>query len=312
MLIIPIAHSKSVKEFPWVTITLIVVCIAVWFWTLSVHNRVQQRIEAAAQLLQSALQAAPEDTCTNEEQVWVAMVMDQWALPTCDLSGERTPDPLVEGALAELNDTIQQFPWIRLGYRPKFRTIETMFTSMFMHGGWLHLIGNMLFLWLAGTVLEDVWGRGKFFGLYLITGCAAVIGQHMLTPDSAVPLVGASGAISGLLGAILPSARNLEIRIFYFLWIFTFRFYTGTIMVHAWFAIPLWFAVQVFSLFFGTADGVSYMAHVSGFVAGLAAAWGANRLGWIDFPPPPPGTQPLFERTKPNAKLPTFKRHHAD
>lgn len=82
MLIIPIAHSKSVKEFPWVTITLIVVCIAVWFWTLSVHNRVQQRIEAAAQLLQSALQAAPEDTCTNEEQVWVAMVMDQWALPT--------------------------------------------------------------------------------------------------------------------------------------------------------------------------------------------------------------------------------------
>ena len=145
---------------------------------------------------------------------------------------------------------------------------RSIFTSMFLHGGWLHLIGNMWFLWLFGNNIEDSVGHFKFVIFYLLCGVAAATAQVAISPDSTVPMIGASGAISGVLGAYLvlfPRARVLTLVP---IWIFL-----QFIHVPAVIFLILWFAIQFLS---GLATsqltvngGVAFWAHVGGFVAGL-------------------------------------------
>jgi membrane associated rhomboid family serine protease len=138
--------------------------------------------------------------------------------------------------------------------------------SMFLHGGWLHIAGNMLFLWVFGNNIEDRLGRVKFLAFYLIAGGAATYAQSVLTPSSATPLVGASGAIAGVLGAYLllyPHARITTLVIFFFITVWE---------LPAVVVLGLWFLLQVFQQVgsvAGEAGGVAYMAHIGGFVAGM-------------------------------------------
>jgi len=140
----------------------------------------------------------------------------------------------------------------------------TMFTSMFMHGGWIHLIGNMLFLWIYGNNVEDYFGRVKFIIFYLLSGLAAVGLYTLFGPSSQIPLVGASGAIAGLMGAYLvlhPRARITVLIIFFFI---------QFVQLPAKFVLGMWFVVQLFMSLAGssTGGGVAWMAHVGGFVFG--------------------------------------------
>jgi membrane associated rhomboid family serine protease len=143
--------------------------------------------------------------------------------------------------------------------------VPGLVTSMFMHGGWLHLIGNMWFLWIFGNNIEDSMGRTRFILFYLLTGIAAA-GAHIFTePGSAIPMVGASGAISGIMGAYLLLYPRVRIHTLFIIIIII-----RIIPLPAWLMLGYWFMIQ---LLLGTAGpggpGVAFWAHVGGFVAGV-------------------------------------------
>lgn len=144
----------------------------------------------------------------------------------------------------------------------------TILTSMFLHGGWMHIIGNMLYLWIFGRNVEDSVGHFKFVIFYLLCGVAAAAAQVAIAPDSNVPMIGASGAISGVLGAYLLLFPRARVLVLFPIWIFWRVFY-----VPAFLLLILWFGMQLLSglavLSMDVSGGVAFWAHVGGFVAGL-------------------------------------------
>jgi rhomboid family protein len=134
-------------------------------------------------------------------------------------------------------------------------------TSMFMHGGWFHLLGNMWFLWVFGNNVEDVMGRGRFVAFYLLCGLAAAAAQVAASPNSAAPMVGASGAIGGVMGAYVLLYPRTRIRTFVFIFF---------IDVPAFIMLGYWFLLQVAgSTMPSDGGGVAVWAHIGGFLAGL-------------------------------------------
>jgi membrane associated rhomboid family serine protease len=187
--------------------------------------------------------------------------------------------PLVTVALIAVNSLVFLFqvsldPHTRNDFLFLFGLVPERFswlnvlTSMFLHGGWMHLLGNMLFLWVFGDNVEDILGHWRFLLFYLLCGTAAALGQYAVSPDSRVPMVGASGAIAGVMGAYLvkfPHSRIVMLG--WFLFVFTFE-------LPAYVVLAYWFIVQLFSGIGSIADaasqrgGVAFMAHASGFLAG--------------------------------------------
>jgi len=152
-----------------------------------------------------------------------------------------------------------------VGTAPKYWTV---LTSMFMHGGWLHLIGNMVFLWVFGNNIEDVMGHGKFLIFYLLCGVVAAATQTFVSPHSLVPMVGASGAISGVLGAYILLYPNVRVHTLILL-----PFFITTVALPAWVMLGYWILIQVLSGLGSLSEiekgGVAFFAHVGGFIAGL-------------------------------------------
>ena len=145
-------------------------------------------------------------------------------------------------------------------------TWGAMLTSMFMHGGWMHLIGNMWFLWIFGNNVEDSMGHLRFVVFYLLCGLGAAGAQVLASPASPIPMVGASGAISGVMGGYLLLYPRVRVHTLIFLVVII-----RVIPLPAWFLLVYWFAIQVFSGAMAPVDGggVAFWAHVGGFVAGL-------------------------------------------
>ncbi len=149
-----------------------------------------------------------------------------------------------------------------------FPATLTLLTSMFLHGGWMHLIGNMLYLWIFGNNIEDVMGHVKFVIFYVVCGVLAAMSHALTDPSSAVPMVGASGAISGVLGAYLHLFPRAQVLVLIPLGLFT-----RTMYVPAGFVLGFWFVLQLLSggMSLGrSGGGVAFFAHVGGFVAGMA------------------------------------------
>lgn len=142
----------------------------------------------------------------------------------------------------------------------------SIFSSMFLHGGWMHLLGNMLYLWVFGNNIEDAMGHMKFILFYCLCGITAVYAQALPEPDSTIPMVGASGAISGILGAYLLLYPRAKVLMVIPLWIV---FYT--IRVPAFFVLLFWFGMQLFSTYIAgdQQGGVAFGAHIGGFIAGM-------------------------------------------
>ncbi len=139
-------------------------------------------------------------------------------------------------------------------------------TSQFLHGGWLHLAGNMLFLWIFGDNMEEEWGHGRFLIFYLFCGAVAAVLQYAASPMSTVPMVGASGAIAGVLGGYLLLFPRARVDVLFF-----FIIFLRIIPLPAWAMLGVWFGLQVVGGVFSPADqgGVAYWAHAGGFAAGL-------------------------------------------
>jgi len=143
---------------------------------------------------------------------------------------------------------------------------HTVITSMFMHGGWMHLIGNMWFLWIFGNNVEDAMGHFRFVLFYLLCGISAAALQTAFDPHSVIPMVGASGAIGGVMGAYVLMYPRVHVHLFVFL-----GFYATTFAVPAYFMLGYWFLVQLVSgsvAIGAQGGGVAFWAHVGGFVAG--------------------------------------------
>jgi membrane associated rhomboid family serine protease len=147
---------------------------------------------------------------------------------------------------------------------------QTVVFHVFLHGGWFHLIGNMWFLWLFGDNIEDVFGHVGFLVFYLVCGIAAALIQLTVDPGSAVPMVGASGAISGVMGAYIVRYPHAPVRVLVFVIVFLFMIRVPAIvMLGYWFALQLLGALPQLG---DATEGVAFWAHVAGFAAGAAIA----------------------------------------
>jgi membrane associated rhomboid family serine protease len=142
----------------------------------------------------------------------------------------------------------------------------TLFTSMFMHAGWLHLLSNMLYLWIFGDNVEDRFGHGLFLGFYILCGLGATFAQMALNMASSIPNVGASGAIAGVLGAYIVMFPRGRVNVL------LGRFVTpmsALVVIGLWFLIQVFSQVSVFTASSQEGGGVAFMAHIGGFIAGV-------------------------------------------
>jgi membrane associated rhomboid family serine protease len=211
----PISDDNPRLGTPYVTWSIIAVCVLVFFWQISLGD-----YKGQAAIL-------------------------QFGMIPARLFGE-----------AELDSALVAVPaW------------STVFTSMFMHGGWLHLGFNMLFLWIFGDNVEDSMGHGRYLVFYLLCGVAAALAQALVNPGSTIPMVGASGAISGVLGAYLLLHPHATVRTVIFLGVFATMMHLPALIV-----LGLWFLLQLASAAFSNSGepGVAFWAHIGGFVAGMA------------------------------------------
>ncbi|MCG8588327.1 MAG: rhomboid family intramembrane serine protease [Proteobacteria bacterium] len=156
----------------------------------------------------------------------------------------------------------------------------TLLTSMFMHGGWFHILGNLWFLWVFGDNVEDAMGPARFVAFYLLCGLAAAGAQMLSHPGSLIPMVGASGAIGGVMGGyarLYPRARVQTLLVL--------GFYVTMVSLPAWGMLGYWFALQVLgglpSLVEAQGAGVAFWAHVGGFAAGLALVGPFSRTDYL-------------------------------
>jgi membrane associated rhomboid family serine protease len=174
---------------------------------------------------------------------------------------------------------------LSFGYRPAEPSILALFTAMFLHGGFLHLFGNMLFLWIYGDNVEHRLGKTLYLIGYLLTGVAATLFHALFDSDSRVPLVGASGAISGVLGFYFVWFPHNTVRV----WVVLFPFFMNVVLLPARLVLGFYLVLDNILPFLVTvgsqSGGVAHGAHIGGFIAGLAAAWLMNRRSLAERPP---------------------------
>ncbi len=191
---------------------------------------------------------------------------------------------------------------------------------MFMHIGWFHLIGNMWFLWLAGFILEDRWGRVIYPIFYILAGIIASIFHAMFYPASLAPALGASGAVAALMGGFLVRFPKLKIEMLWYMLIFRIRF-----KAPAYWLLPLWLLMEIFyGTLFGQASGVAHWAHIGGFIFGVlgalviartglehkANAVIEDKIGWTADPAVVQGTE-FMEKGKFDEGIAVLKKHVA-
>jgi len=286
-MLIPIGHENmSARRWPVVTLALIALNTIAFIAT---HSSIQQQeselnqVEAHVLLLSAShpdLTTTPEvqqfvsSFREHEPDIWKELenphrkTIDDWDAKTrklddaFQLQGEmdslgRQYSELESSALTE-----------KYAFVPAHPTAISYLTANFLHGGWLHLIGNMWFLWLAGFVLEDAWGRPLYTVAYLIAGVAALQIQALANAGSFVPTLGASGAVAALMGAFLVRFPKMRINM---MWLFSFRAYR--FQAPAYTLLPLWLLMEVFYGSLGTnSGGVAHWAHIGGFLFGMGAA----------------------------------------
>jgi membrane associated rhomboid family serine protease len=267
--LIPLKDNVPNSRLPLVTILLIVVNVAVFAWQLGFSD--SDSSNSKLQLLGI--------TERDENSVEYGAIPYRILHPGRDCAfasirqneGQRT-EVVCQGTADYGQAQSEESASFPVAPYPNPAWFVTLFTSMFMHGGILHIAFNMLFLWIFGNNIEDAMGRGRFLAFYLLAGLVAVYSQALLDPNSTLPTIGASGAIAGVLGAyalLLPRARVLTAVILIF--------FVTLIEIPAWVMLGIWFVLQFVPAVGQVAvpdvtssGGVAYFAHVGGFVFGLA------------------------------------------
>jgi membrane associated rhomboid family serine protease len=285
-MLIPIGQEDSiVRRQPWVSYALLAINVLFFLVTSATgpgvawRNAVVARIDEMVAYFNERpyLQLPPDLAALCDDKECQAAVEEQRkafarksAIPDDAVVAEQQRR-LDEMGLA-LRTLRNKLPPRRFGYVPAEGKVDRALSSMFVHGGWVHLLGNMLFLWVTGPFVEDVFGRALFAVLYFLSGFAALATHVAKFPHSTVPLIGASGAIAGVMGAFLVRYARRKIHMLYmpFFPLLRPRFTFG---VPAFVIAPLWFGEQFwYAHHAGTESGVAFWAHVGGFLFGAAFA----------------------------------------
>jgi membrane associated rhomboid family serine protease len=241
---IPIRDLNPTRHVPFLTITFISFNIVVFLFTLTLSGEARDQLSCSAGLI------------------------------PCQLTG----------TCPELSARLPRFIYLCLASSSSGPPVALdLITAMFLHGGWIHLLGNMLYLWIFGNNIEDVLGPIRFFLFYMLCGILASLAQVAADPDGLIPTIGASGAIAGVLGAYLvlfPRARVQSlVLVFYFI-----RF----VEIPAVIVLGFWFVLQFFyglaSLGMQGMGGIAFFAHIGGFVAGMGLIY-LFRIGQRPGPP---------------------------
>ena len=280
---IPIGLDQtSVRRLPWVSICIIAANLAVFLaMTVSVQNVGEEAGRRSRELMRYwsrhpylTLPKSVTPGLSDADREHLRLVAEAMSsasgrqAPTADERAEEQDQ--LEGLVARYRETLGRHPFMSWGLIPSDPKPLAFLTCMFVHAGWLHLLGNMLFFYLTGPFLEDAFGRPLFAALYVASGVAASLVFISAFPHSTAPLVGASGAVAGLMGAFLVRFVRAKVRFFYFYFFVLFR--TGTVDLPAWIVLPLWFLEQLFFAGLTQDSGVAYRAHVGGFAFGFFAA----------------------------------------
>ena len=262
-MVIPVHDVAPVRRTPWITYLLIAANIVIFLFTPASRTTGMEARTALAEF------------CRQEA------FYDRYAAVPRELAHNR-PLPAVPNGETGVGP---RGPGCVVG-PPAYKKVPllSVLYSMFLHGGWLHLLGNMLFLWVFGNNVEDRMGRVRFTLFYLFAGYVAAYGFALANANSDQPLVGASGAVSGVLGAYLvlyPRARVWSlVPVLLFL----------PLRLPAWFVLGLWFVLQwAYSAGYAVSEAgsVAYLAHVFGFVVGALLALPLRRRGGPQAQPPP-------------------------
>ena len=283
MIVLPVGHEQgTVRRLPWVTFGIMGLCVAALIVTPYAGVATEERAEKLVQELSELFKEHPHVVLSDEDMDFMfagmdeesrAAILEMYRAKRSRVSTWKMEEIQAEfdRLMVELMALADAHPYRRWGLVPAKLSLVGFITHMFMHGGWVHLIGNLLLLYLAGPFVEDVWGRGLYAGFYVASGVVAAILFMGMHPGLNVPLIGASGAIAGVMGAFLVRYWNTHIHFFYI-----FFLVTGTFSAPAWIMLPMWFLEQFLmaSLSSGSqpAGGVAYWAHVGGFVFGVGAA----------------------------------------
>jgi len=290
--ILPLGHEQtSVRRLPWVTFSIMIACVLAWALTAPSAGRAERRLEERAQkVFQFFLEHPYLEFDDRLRERIPAFYLEEFdaALEVAREFGPRPPDSRreVEEEQRTFTTMVDQLfearelgPYARWGLTPDDMSLHGLVTYQFMHVGFWHLLGNMFLLYLAGPFIEDVWGRPLFGAFYLGAGIVAALFFALRYPGFDGPLIGASGAVAGVMGAFLVRFWSAKIRFFYWL----FFVFVGTFTAPAWLMLPLWFLKE---LFFAQAmdvvapgsggAGVAYWAHVAGFAFGAAVAVGIS------------------------------------
>jgi rhomboid family protein len=268
--VVPLKDNNPTSRFPVVTVALIVICFGVFFWQLNfpTDNRLEQA--GFGSIDQSSLEygAIPyRITHQRTDNCAVGAVAQAQGQFEAGVVCPGTKDYRDAVAIGRANPEAQPIP---INEAPWY---VTLFTSMFMHGGWLHILGNMLFLWVFGNNIEDRLGRVWFALFYVLAGLIAVYTQALIDPSSTAPTIGASGAIAGVLGAyalLYPRARVLTL--IFIVFFVTLVEIPALILLALWFLLQFIPALGQVAVQSGGGQGVAYFAHVGGFLFGCAVA----------------------------------------
>jgi membrane associated rhomboid family serine protease len=286
-MIIPIGHETStVRRLPWVTFIIMAGCLAAH---IMISGTISRQAKELGNTAQEIFQYYMQHTYLELDPE-IKKLFFPGGLPEsmAELYGYMRKEPdryTLEEEQAELDRLTEKFmlvyqtiPYRKYGFIPAERTTLGIITYMFIHAGWLHLLGNLFFLYLSGPFIEDVWGRSLYAVFFLLMGVVSALMFATHYPNSTMPLVGASGAISGVMGAFLVRYFKTKIKFFYLF----FPFARGTFKAPAWLMLPLWLFLELVNAKLmdainpGGGSGVAHWAHIWGFIFGFFFAIGMN------------------------------------
>lgn len=287
MLLIPLTDKISWRNPPFVTITIVLLnCLVFFIFQLSDNSRYYEaeKFSWTSGLAEMEIERYVEYTETsgsttslydskgelNEEEAlsqYEKMKRDSDFLIKLKNDEIITPQDPQYSKWKSLREDYEhqrsKITSLKYGFIPAEHRPITFITHMFMHGGLGHLFGNMVFLWLVGCLLEMGGGRLFYGASYLLAGFCSVLAFWLVYPNSPIPLVGASGAISGMMGAFTLLYCRRKVKIFYSL-----GFYFNYLQTRAIYLLPIWVGLELWQLFFGGMSNVAYMAHIGGLVSG--------------------------------------------
>ncbi|MBO6851108.1 MAG: rhomboid family intramembrane serine protease [Marinobacter sp.] len=300
MLIIPAENAVNWRRPPWVTLGLVLTCLLVFLFYQGGDNR---RLEGAIQqyldsglteleapvyedYLQRQIRFEGKDELSlelqefqelraSEETVWVAvsLLLDpefyQYMQDNRDLLwAPRERQRWLEQRVPIQADYIDRLSANQLGLVPSELSLYSLISYQFLHGGWGHIIGNLVFLFLLGFTVEKALGPGKYLLAYLLCGALSGLVFTAFSLGSPVPLVGASGSISGLMGMYVAIYGLQKIRFFYFVGVY-FNYFRAPALA----LLPVWLGKEIYDYWFAGATGIAYMAHAGGLLAGAGLVW---------------------------------------